>query len=125
MNFSQKIKKIDNSSFYCELPGWCKACSFFIRGDLFVLLPFLIAILCIGFFSIPFMLIVLGIYISVRELGEMIYWLLQQFGDRKYRPYDWGFRNLDNNAIYILYQTFALAGTVVGISVVLFAILYM
>mgnify|MGYP007122132810 CR=1 FL=1 len=120
----KRIRDIKNNSFYCELPWWCKVSSLFIRGDLFVLLPLLIAIIGIGFFSVPSMLIVLGIYIAVRELGEMIYWLLQQFGDRKYRPYDWGFRNLDNNAIYILYQTFALAGTVMGISVVFFAILY-
>lgn len=120
----KKAKQLTNTDFYCELPAWCKACSFFIRGDLIVLLPFLILILLIGFFSIRFMLIVLGVYIAVRELGEMIYWLLQQFGDKKYRPYDWGFKNLDNNAIYILYQTFALAGTVVGIATSLFAVLY-
>lgn len=34
-----------------------------------------------------------------------MYWFLQQFGDRTYRPYDWGFKNLDNHAIYIFYQT--------------------
>ncbi len=119
------VKNVTNASFYCELPAWCKACSFFIRGDLIVLLPFLLAILLIGFVSIRFMFIVLGVYIAVRELGEMIYWLLQQFGDRRYRPYDWGFKNLDNNAVYILYQTAALAGTVVGIGVVLFTYLYL
>ena len=119
------VKNVTNASFYCELPAWCKACSIFIRGDLIVLVPLLIVILSIGFFSLRFMCMVLGVYIAVRELGEMIYWLLQQFGDRKYRPYDWGFKNLDNNAVYILYQTAALAGTVVGISIVFFAILYL
>lgn len=121
----KRLKQMCNESFYCELPWWCKACSFFIRGDLFVLLPLLALIFMIGFFSMRFMFILLGVYIAVRELGEMIYWLLQQFGERKYRPYDWGFRSLDNNAIYILYQTFALAGSVVGIAICLCAFMFM
>ena len=121
----KRLRHIGNESFYCELPGWCKACSVFIRGDLFVLVPLLILIGCIGFFSIRFMILIFGVYIAIRELGEMVYWLLQQFGDRKYRPYDWGFKNLDNNAVYILYQTAALAGTVVGIGIVLFTFLYL
>ncbi len=119
------LPKMNNQYFYRELPAWCKVCSFFIRGDLIILLPFLLLILLIGLFSIRFMLVALGVYIAVRELGEMIYWLLQQFGNRKYRPYDFGFKNLDNNAIYILYQTFSIAGMVVGITISLFAVLYL
>lgn len=118
------LKKMSNAEFYRELPPWVKACTFFIRGDLLVLFPLLIGIFSIGIFSLRFMFIVLGVYIAMRELGEMMYWLLQQFGDRKYRPYDFGFKELDNNAIYILYQTFALAGTVVGVSLVLLAFFY-
>jgi len=64
------------------------------------------------------MFIVLGLFVAIRQLGEMIYWLLQQFGDKKYRPYDFGLQKLDNNAIYILYQTFALVGVVAGIAIV-------
>ncbi len=121
----KKPTTISNSSFYCEIPAWGKACSFFIRGDLIVLLPLLAVILGIGFISIRYMIILLGVYIAVRELGEMFYWLLQQFGDRKYRPYDWGFTKVDNNAVYILYQTGALAGMVFGIALSLFGLLYL
>ena len=55
-------------------------------------------------------------YIVVRQSGELIYWLLQQFSHKKYRPYDFGFKNLNNNAIYILYQTFAIVGIIGGLS---------
>ncbi|CAN5188060.1 hypothetical protein BH09PAT2_BH09PAT2_08980 [soil metagenome] len=121
----RRLKDIDNSSFYCEVHPLAKAGSFFIRGDLIVLLPFLVLILCIGLFSIRFMLIVFGVYVAIRELGELIFWLLQQFGHKNYRPHDFGFKQIDNNAIYILYQTFAISGVVVGISITLFAILYL
>ena len=116
------IKNIQNKTFYRELPPVGKACTFFIRGDLIVLLPFFILILLVGLFSIRFMLMILGVYIAVRELGELIYWLLHQFGEKKYRPHDFGLKNVDNNAIYILYQTFAIVGITVGISFVLFAL---
>ena len=87
----------------------------YIRGDLLVLLPLLIIILSIGFFSFDWMFIVLGLFVAVRQLGEMIYWLLHQFGDRKYRPYDFGFAKLDNSAVYVIYQTFATTYAVIGL----------
>lgn len=71
------------------------------------------------------MLLLLGVYISIRNLGEMIYWFSHQFYQRKYRPYDFGFKKLDNHAVYILYQTLAISGVVFGIGVILFSILYL
>lgn len=97
------------------MPWWGKISLIYIRGDLFVLLPLLLLICVIGFFSLKWMLVTIGIYIVVRQLGELIYWIFQQFGHRKYRPYDFGFKNLDNNAVYILYQTFSIVGIVGGL----------
>ena len=70
------------------------------------------------------MLLMLGTYVALRYLGEMIYWFSHQFTDRTYRPHDFGFRNLDNHAIYILYQTFAIVGTTIGIGIIFYALLF-
>jgi hypothetical protein len=100
----RKFKSINTSWFFSDLHPFIKFFLMFIKGDMIVLLPFLIIILLLGFFSMKFMVIMLGIYIAVRYFGELIYWLFQQFNERKFRPYDFGFKNLDNHAIYILYQ---------------------
>ena len=118
------IFNIDNKWFFTELHPIFKILLIFIRGDLIILLPLLALILFTGIFSIRIMFILLGVYISVRYFGEMIYWIMQQFSGKTYRPYDFGFRKLDNNAIYILYQTFAIVGTVVGISIIFLSLLY-
>jgi len=112
----QTMLRVDNQWFYTEMPWWGKIFLVYVNGDLFTLLPLLVLIGCISFFSFKWMLIVFGIYITVRQSGELLYWLLQQFGQKKYRPYDFGFKYLDNNAIYILYQTFAIIEIVGGIS---------
>jgi len=116
--------KIDNKWFFTELPGWLKLFHFYVRGDLLVLLPLVIGIIVIAFFSVKFALLMTGVYITVRQLGEMIYWFSQQFHERKYRPYDFGFKNLDNHAIYILYQTSAITGTVIGLGIIFYTLLY-
>ncbi len=121
----KRFFEIDNKWFFKELPPAFKLFLFFVRGDLIVLLPFLVIILIVGLFSIRFMFILLGLYISVRYLGEMMYWFSHQFTERTYRPYDFGFKNLDNHAIYILYQTFAIVGTVLGVSLIFWALLYL
>lgn len=108
-------KNITNTWFYTEMPWWGKIFLIYIRGDLFMLLPLILGIVVLSFISLHWGIRALGILIAVRQSGELVYWLLQQFGDRKYRPYDFGFTKLDNNAIYILYQTFAIAGVVCGI----------
>ncbi len=119
-------RNIGNRWFFTDLPTWCKIFLFvFVKGDLLILLPVLFVILLVGFFSLKLMLILLGSYIAVRYLGEMMYWLLQQFGDRTYRPADFGLKNLDNHAIYVLYQTIAIAGTVIGIGLATYAALYL
>ena len=92
-------------------------------GKIFlVLLPLLLGTVLLSFLSLKWGLIAFGSLLTVRQSGELMYWLLQQFSDRKYRPYDFGFTELDNNAIYILYQTFAIAGIVCGILLTIFSI---
>lgn len=118
------LKDVDNKWFFTELHPVFKIPAFFIKGDLIVLLPLLIVILLLGLWSVKFMLVALGIYIAVRHLGEMIYWFSHQFNARTYRPGDMGFKKLDNHAIYILYQTLAIVGTVVGLSIISFSLLY-
>jgi hypothetical protein len=121
----KKILNIDNKWFFTELPAGFKAFFIFIRGDLIVLLPLLVLILLLAFFSIKFMVLMIGVYIAVRQAGEMIYWFSHQFYERKYRPYDYGFKKLDNHAIYILYQTLAVFWTVFGIGMIFFAVMYL
>ncbi|MBP6994254.1 hypothetical protein KBB12_03355 [Candidatus Woesebacteria bacterium] len=111
-------KTITNTWFYTELPWWGKIFLIYVRGDLFALLPIVSLIIAVGFFSTKWMLILIGIYITVRQAGEMFFWLLQQFSNRRYRPYDFGLRSLDNNAIYILYQTIAIVWVVVGVLII-------
>lgn len=50
-----------------------------------------------------FVLFVL-LFIAAREFFETVYWLFQQFSTHAHRPRDFGFKHLNNNSIYILYQ---------------------
>jgi hypothetical protein len=120
-----RFQEIDNNWFYTELKGVTRLFLFFIRGDLVVLLPLFVGVLLLGFFSLKFMIIMLGVLFIVRYAGEMMYWFHHQFYDKKYRPDDFGFKNLDNNAIYILYQTFAIAGVVIGAGFIVAALMFM
>jgi hypothetical protein len=97
----------------------------YIKGDMIVLLPLLVLILLTGFISLKFMTILLGSYIAIRQFGEMMYWFHHQFGSRQYRPHDFGFKHLDNHAMYILYQTLATAGLMFGIAIMVGAIMFM
>lgn len=122
----RRFVKVDNKWFFKDLPGYFKNLLLvFVKGDLLILIPLFLAIISLGFFSIRLMLLVLGSYISVRYFAEIFYWLLQQFGTRVYRPYDFGFKDLKNEAVYILYQTIATAWTIFGIAIVFYALLFM
>lgn len=97
----------------------------FVRGDSIVIVPLVAALLLLYFFNIKFALIMTGAFIAVRYFGEMIYWLFHQFHDHKYRPNDMGFKNLNNNAVYILYQTISLAWIMAGVAIVTGALLFL
>ncbi|MFH1826848.1 MAG: hypothetical protein ABH812_00230 [bacterium] len=118
--------RIDNKWFFKDLSGYSKNIFLvFVKGDLLLLLPLLFAILLLGFFSTRLMLVLLGSYIAVRYFTEIIYWLLQQFGSRQYRPYDFGFKKLKNEAIYIIYQTIAISWTMFGLAILFYALLFL
>lgn len=121
----QSVKKIDSEWFFKDLPWFCKCSLMYVRGDLLVLLPFLLLLFFTVFISFRFLGIALGTYFAVRNFGEMIFWLLQQFGDKKYRPFDYGLKKLDNNAIYVIYQTISTVWVVVGILVVFYCVMYL
>ncbi len=70
------------------------------------------------------MVVMIGAYIAVRHLGEMMYWFAHQFNERKYRPYDFGLKNLDNHAIYIIYQTISIFGVMVGVGVMFYVLFF-
>lgn len=91
----------------------------YVKGDSLVLIPFFILVLLFGFFSIDFMLILIGLFVAIRCLGEMVFWMLQQFGARTYRPHDFGLTQLDNHAVYIVYQMINLVGAVLGAGLVI------
>ncbi len=120
-----RLKEITNNEFYSELSPFFKAVLLYVRGDLIVLVPLWIGILLTYFISLKFMIVMVGVFIVTRHLGEMVYWLLQQFGKKTYRPPDMGFKKLDNNAIYILYQTFSVVWIVFGGGVIFYATLYL
>jgi len=110
--------RITNQWFFSETNHFFKLLLIFVKGDLIFLLPLVVLIGLSYLLSLKTGLFLTGAYISVRSLGEIIYWISQQFSDRKYRPNDFGFKNLDNHAAYILYQTFAICGVVVGLALV-------
>ncbi|MBP9814667.1 hypothetical protein KBC80_05800 [Candidatus Woesebacteria bacterium] len=109
-----KIKDITSQWFFTEVTFPLRFLLIFIKGDAMILIPFVLLLLLVGFFSIKWMLLLFGLYFAFRFLGEMIYWLLQQFGNRTYRPYDFGLKKLDNNALYIMYQVCSLIGLVIS-----------
>jgi hypothetical protein len=109
-----KRTEIESSWFFSEASLPMKLLLIFVRGDAIVLLPFLAVLMVTGIFSLRWMSLLISLYIVFRFLGEMVYWIHQQFGDRKYRPYDFGLKRLDNNAIYVIYQLLSLIWLVMG-----------
>jgi len=114
-----KFKEIKDDWFYSNPWWWSRIFLVYIKGDAIVLIPLTVAILLTAIYSIKLAILIYAVYFTLRALGEMIYWLLQQFGEKTYRPNDFGFKNLSNDAIYILYQIMALASMVIGIAIIL------
>jgi hypothetical protein len=109
------MNKITNAWFYASPPFWMRFFLIYVNGDMFILLPLSILIIMVIFINIKLGLFVAAVYFTLRNAGEIFYWFLQQFGSKTYRPYDFGLTKLDNNALYIIYQTFALSMTTVGV----------
>jgi hypothetical protein len=108
----KELKLISSGWFYSNPHPFLRFLTIYVKGDALIILPFLSAIAFLGFFSLEFMFFVYALFFTLRHFGEMIYWFSHQFWDKKYRPYDYGFVNLSNDAVYILYQLMALVLTV-------------
>ncbi|KPJ70925.1 hypothetical protein AMJ51_00560 [Microgenomates bacterium DG_75] len=124
MKIIKKLKAINDDWFFTHPPSILRLLEIYIRGDILVLLPFLTLILLVGFFSVRFMLVIYAVFFTVRHFGEMTYWLLKQFSDKSYRPDDLGFKNLSNEAIYVIYQLKAVVKITIGISVIIFLLFF-
>ncbi|MBP9798123.1 hypothetical protein KBC70_03165 [Candidatus Woesebacteria bacterium] len=115
-----KLHSFDDRWFYSNPHPLLRLLTVYVKGDMLLLIPVVLCIGLIGLWSIEYMLLMFAIIFTVRGFGEMIYWICQQFGPKTYRPYDWGFKKLGNDAIYILYQLFSLACTVAGLGVTVY-----
>lgn len=117
-------KELTDEWFYSE-PGWfARLLHIYVRGDAITLLPIWLFILVTGILSWKFMLLEIGLLVFLRGFGEMIYWLLQQFGKQSYRP-ETEHKKLGNNAVYILYQLSGLRNAFLGLVLVFFVLLYL
>ena len=116
-------RQISNNWFFSKAHPLLYLLLIFVKGDMLSLLPLVIVIGLSYLLSIKIGLLLTGTYIAIRYFGEMVYWIMQQFGERKYRPNDFGFKNLDNHAIYILYQTSATCGALLGVALIYFSLL--
>ncbi len=118
------LKKMTNQKFFSDCPKYLKMISIYILGDALIFVPFHIIVFLISLFFLRVSILIWAVFFSIRSLGEILYWFLQQFGDRSYRPDDCGFRNLDNHAIYIFYQTLMTVHATVSITALIIFIKY-
>ena len=119
------IRDISNNWFYSNPHPFLRILTIYVKGDMLIIIPGLIMIGILGFFSLKFMFLIYGIFFSLRGFGEMIYWFSHQFWMKQYRPDDFGFKKLGNDAIYILYQLISTLTTVLGVGFVFWVILYL
>lgn len=120
----QNVKKSTDDWFYSNPYPFLRLLTIYVKGDMLIVLPMLMGIGITGLFSVRFMALMYAIFFSLRGFGEMMYWFMQQFGEKKYRPDDFGFKHLGNDAVYILYQLLSLVTTVVSIGAIFWIVLY-
>jgi len=108
--------KTTKERFFTDCPSYLKTVGVFVWGDAFIFIPFHIIVFIFSLISLRFGLLIWAVFFSIRNLGEIVYWFLHQFGDRSYRPYDFGFKNFDNHAVYIFYQTLLTVHATVSIT---------
>lgn len=117
------LNDITDKWFFSNPNPILKQLHVYVKGDALVILPIWIVIFITFFIDWRFMLLEIGAFLCLRGIGEMIYWLLQQFGEKKYRP-ETKYKNLSNNAVYILYQLFGMVNALIGIILIFFALIY-
>lgn len=96
----------------------------FVKGDRFVIYPFILLVACLYFISPYFSLILLLVFLFLRFFFETIYWLFQQFSSQSYRPFDFGLKNLSNNSIYIIYQLTSTVSATLFLSLLIYILKY-
>lgn len=124
MNKFFNQQNITNKWFYKNPNRVLKFLHIYVNGDMLVLLPIWGFILGTGLIDWKFMILEIGLFLFLRGFGEMIYWLFQQFGNMQYRP-ETNYKNLDNKAVYILYQLHGFRNTFLGGVIILFTLLYL
>lgn len=129
MSALKVIKKIKSGDltdmwFYARPNFLLRQLHVYVKGDALEIIPIWVFILITGVFSWKFMLLEIGVFLSLRGFGEMIYWLLQQFGEKEYRPSTQQ-KRLGNNAVYILYQLSGFRNAFIGIVLTLFVLIYL
>jgi hypothetical protein len=96
----------------------------YVLGDAIVLIPFIFIFFptVYFFFGLKYLVISWCIYMGLRHFIEIVYWLLQQFGDKTYRP-PFIFEEFQNEDIYIIYQLMSTVWTVVYSFIGIYAII--
>lgn len=118
-----KPKDLTDNWFFSKPNILLRILHIYVKGDAVVILPLCLIMIITGIFSWQFMLIEIGIFLTLRGIGEMFYWILEQFGNQTYRP-ETPFKGLSNNAVYILYQLSGMITAFIGGGLVIFTILY-
>lgn len=109
--------KLNTKWFFTEVHPLLKVLGIFVKGDALALAPYLVLTFVVLLLNLKLGLIMIAIYYGVRGLGEMIYWLLQQFGPKAYRPYDYGLTSVSNEGIYVIYQLTSTLQVILSITV--------
>ncbi len=111
-------------NFYKNLPHFFHYLGIYVVGDLIVLLPFIVVFfpLVYLFRGLEGLVISWCLYMGIRHMFEVVYWLLQQFGDKSYRPAT-PFKQLKNNDVYILHQLLNTVYAVIYLSILIFILI--
>jgi len=122
-----KVKK--QKKFYGNVhPLLVHSFGIFVWGDALVLAPFFI-ITSLGLIIINNTYLTIGVYASymfLRQFGEVIYWFLQQFSQKKeYRPPDKGWEYLKTDELHIIYQLLNFYKSVLWLVVLIIAFIFL
>jgi len=118
MQMSRKV--ITTTWFFTQTHPVLKMMGIYVNGDGLILIPLLLVIIALLLLSFRLGILVLALYFTVRGLGEMVYWLLQQFGPKTHRPYDYGLLHLSNEGVYIIYQLTSMVHVIVGVTFIIY-----
>lgn len=112
--FLLSIKNLSVKKYYRKTINWIFPIGAYVWDDALPISVFwtISSILLFFLNDLKSTLILVLIFFLFRFLGEMFYWLLQQFHSDNFRPNDFGLKNLPNQNIYIIYQVWNMCQTV-------------